>query len=94
MKPPLSKEVLFIYFSGQATVLQKQLIENGWRMIGRVETYFEWLQEWENSYPQFLPDVEHAFEKVQRILENKAVQPETDLHMAQETSQWADCGVG
>lgn len=89
MKPPLSKEVFFIYFSGQATVLQKQLIEEWLADPGHVETYFEWLQEWENSYPQFLPDVEHAFEKVQGILENEAVQPETDVRLVQRTHRRA-----
>lgn len=65
----LSKEMLFTYFSGQATVLQKQLIEEWLGEPGNTERYFEWLQEWENSHPQLLPDVEQAFEKVRAMLE-------------------------
>lgn len=68
MNKPLSKEMLFTYFSGQATVLQKQLIEEWLGEPGNVERYFEWLQEWENSHPQLLPDVEQAFENVQAML--------------------------
>lgn len=69
MNTPLSKEMLFTYFSGQATVLQKQLIEEWLGEPGNAERYFEWLQEWENSHPQFLPDVEEAFKNVQALLE-------------------------
>ncbi|SDD51778.1 FecR family protein [Dyadobacter soli] len=69
MNTPLSKEMLFTYFSGQATVLQKQLIEEWLGEPGNVERYFEWLQEWENGHPQFLPDVEQAFKHVQTMLE-------------------------
>ncbi|MDR6805273.1 ferric-dicitrate binding protein FerR (iron transport regulator) [Dyadobacter sp. BE34] len=69
MNTPLSKEMLFTYFSGQATVLQKQLIEEWLGEPGNTERYFEWLQEWENSHPQFLPDVEEAFKNVQALLE-------------------------
>lgn len=69
MNTPLSKEMLFAYFSGQATVLQKQLIEEWLGEPGNAERYFEWLQEWENSHPQFLPDVEQAFKNVQTMLE-------------------------
>lgn len=64
----LSKEMLFTYFSGQATVLQKQLIEEWLGEPGNTEQYFEWLQEWENSHPQLLPDVEQAFKNVQSLL--------------------------
>lgn len=68
MKTPLSKEMLFTYFSGQATILQKQLIEEWLTEPGSQELYFEWLQEWESSHPQFLPDVSSAFERVQGLL--------------------------
>ncbi|WP_353720216.1 FecR domain-containing protein [Dyadobacter sp. 676] len=69
MKTPLSKEMLFTYFSGQATILQKQLIEEWLAGQESQEMYFEWLQEWENSHPQFLPDVDSAFERMQELLE-------------------------
>jgi ferric-dicitrate binding protein FerR (iron transport regulator) len=69
MNTPLSKEMLFTYFSGQATVLQKQLIEEWLGEPGNVERYFEWLQEWEISHPQFLPDTDQAFENVRALLD-------------------------
>ncbi|MBO9613159.1 MAG: FecR domain-containing protein [Dyadobacter sp.] len=72
MNTPLSKEMLFTYFSGQATVLQKQLIEEWLGEPGNAERYFEWLQEWENSHPQFLPDVEVAFKSAQAMLEKSS----------------------
>lgn len=73
--------MLFTYFSGQATVLQKQLITEWLGEAEHMELYFEWLQEWENSHPQFLPDVSKAFENVQTVLEQPAMgdAPEPEL---------------
>lgn len=73
MNTPLSKEMLFTYFAGQATLLQKQLIEEWLGEPGNTERYFEWLQEWENSHPQFLPDVGEAFKNIQALLESPSL---------------------
>lgn len=64
MKPQLAKEIVFIYFAGNATVLQKKLIEEWLEDPDNAESYFQWIQEWEMSRPQFLPDTGNAFEKI------------------------------
>lgn len=60
MKPELTKHTFFTYFSGDATTLQKQIIAD-WLVDGRnVETYFEWLEEWERTQLQFQPNTSAA----------------------------------
>lgn len=63
MKTELPKEIVFTYFAGRASVLQKKLIEQWLAEPGNTEIYFEWLQEWETSQPQFLADSDVALEK-------------------------------
>lgn len=63
MKPTLSKDMLFSYFSGHATSLQKKLIEEWLGEEASLELYYEWLEEWERSQPHFLPDTDRAWQK-------------------------------
>lgn len=55
--------MLFSYFSGRATSLQKKLIEEWLGEAGSFELYYEWLEEWERSQPHFLPDTDRAWKK-------------------------------
>jgi ferric-dicitrate binding protein FerR (iron transport regulator) len=71
MKPELTKDILFIYFSGSATALQKKMIQQWLGEASHVETYYEWQHEWEQYQPQFVPDTENALEKVSRQLARK-----------------------
>lgn len=57
----MSKEVIFQYFSGQSTTLQKRLIERWLEQTEHVELYYEWLEEWETIHPQYVPDLDRAF---------------------------------
>ncbi|GAB3768461.1 FecR family protein [Spirosoma horti] len=55
MKP--TKELLFTYFAGQATSVQQKVIGEWLADAGSRETYFQWLDEWERSFPQYVPDM-------------------------------------
>jgi ferric-dicitrate binding protein FerR (iron transport regulator) len=59
--PLVTRELLFAYFAGQATVLQKQIIEN-WVKEGpaQEEFFYACLHEWETAHPQFKADTEAA----------------------------------
>ena len=63
MKTILTKDILFNYFSGNASALQKTLIRDWLTEESHVELYYEWLMEWEKGHPQFLPDPAHSFQK-------------------------------
>ncbi|KAA0988746.1 FecR family protein [Dyadobacter aurulentus] len=70
MRPELTKHTVFIYFSGDATALQKQLIGEWLTDKQNVEIYFEWLEEWEKTQLQFQPDTMAALARVtEKILQ-------------------------
>lgn len=60
MIPKLTKQILFNHFSGSTNSLQKKLIEEWLSEEGNIELYYEWLEEWERTYPQFIPDTDRA----------------------------------
>ncbi|RIV23952.1 DUF4974 domain-containing protein [Fibrisoma montanum] len=51
-----AKTLLWTFFAGQATPLQKQLLTDWLRDEQNREMYFQVLHEWEKSNPQLIPD--------------------------------------
>lgn len=63
MKDQINAELIFRYFSGQATALEKELI-NEWSADPQAkERLFIWLQEWENQNLQYTADEEDAISR-------------------------------
>lgn len=60
MDRQLSKKIIFSFFSGCATPLQKKLIAKWLQEKKNLEQYYQWLEEWETEHPQFIPDNENA----------------------------------
>lgn len=58
-----SKEIIQKSFEGRTTPLQRTLIEAWLQHSDNVEQYYEWLEEWERTNPQFLPDVTTAYDR-------------------------------
>ncbi len=71
MEPHISKNTLFNFFSGNATPLQKRVIEQWLEEEGNGELFFEWLKQWENEHPQFVADPEAAFQKLRARRQSK-----------------------
>jgi transmembrane sensor len=63
MDGQLSKNIIFSFFSGSATPLQKKLIEQWLQEKKNLEQYYQWLEEWETEHPQFIPDVEKGLQQ-------------------------------
>ncbi len=75
MNNTMIKNISFQYFEGTATPLQKKMMEKWLQDSDNTELYYQWLNEWENLHPQFIPDTENAFN---RIMQKKlAVDPVT-----------------
>jgi len=66
MENLVDKHILFENFSGRSTPLRKQQIEDWLREAGNVERYYEWLDEWERTNPQFTPDTATALNNIIR----------------------------
>ena len=73
----ITKELLFKYFEGQATVVEKQGIDAWAKEDAHREFFFSCLMQWENHNYQHKPDAKMAFQKHLQRLDNQAVA--TDL---------------
>ncbi|MBS1603330.1 MAG: FecR domain-containing protein [Bacteroidetes bacterium] len=60
MENSVDKHILFESFSGRSTPLRKKQIEDWLREPENIERYYEWLDEWERTNPQFMPDTATA----------------------------------
>lgn len=58
----IAKNIVFSSFEGKATPMQQKLVEAWLAKTENMELYFKWLEEWEQETPQFLPDIEKAYE--------------------------------
>jgi len=60
----INEAILMNHFSGNATPLQKKLIEEWLAVPENVEYYYECLNTWENNNAQFVADDSFAFNKI------------------------------
>ncbi|GAB4018236.1 FecR domain-containing protein [Spirosoma migulaei] len=67
MEPP--KELVFSYFAGRATSVQQKVIGEWLSQPGSREIYFQWLDEWERSFPQYTPDVTMNLDRFRQRLD-------------------------
>ncbi|MVM36690.1 DUF4974 domain-containing protein [Spirosoma sp. HMF3257] len=68
MEDIINKAVLFDYFSGRVSPLQKKSIENWLSEQGNRELYYQWLHEWELNRLQTNANWQHVYDKTaQRI---------------------------
>ncbi|AXE18682.1 iron dicitrate transport regulator FecR [Runella rosea] len=63
MKTQVTKETLYNYFSGRATVFQKQMIEDWAKDQQNRELFYEYLAIWEREHPQYVVDTDAALER-------------------------------
>jgi transmembrane sensor len=59
----MTKEAVFQFFAGHATAPQKRFIQEWLTDAKHVEIFYEWLEEWEDRHPQYVPDLDTAAEK-------------------------------
>jgi transmembrane sensor len=71
MKKSLSKELLFEFFDGRTTSLQRKLIEDWLAEPENEDLYYQYLDEWESAHPQFAPNVKVALSSYVSLLNNK-----------------------
>jgi len=81
-KPFLSKQVIQNFFEGKTTRMQNILIREWLDNPANRELYFQWLEEWETENPQFTPNVEMAYERSLRTVQNNAAVPEQSASLS------------
>ncbi|MHB1921159.1 MAG: FecR domain-containing protein, partial [Chitinophagaceae bacterium] len=86
----ITKDIIFNYFSGQASALQKRMIKEWLDQQENIEIYYEWMEEWEILHPQFEPDFENAFsafkEKIRQDIRSGEKHPEPIHRVTQKPS--------
>jgi transmembrane sensor len=56
MEAEITRELIFDHFANKATPLQRRQIDDWLKTEGNEELYYMWLEEWENSNPEYQPD--------------------------------------
>lgn len=64
----VTKEILFEYFFGRVTTVQREIIEAWKRKPENEDFFFACLEEWENTYPQHQPNAETALEGYKKFM--------------------------
>lgn len=62
MENPVTKRLLFDFFSERTTAMQRKLIEEWLSSPENQELYYQYLDEWESENPQFFPDLNKAIQ--------------------------------
>lgn len=81
MKGLVTKQLLFDFFEGKATCLQRKLVEEWLKDSENEEFFYAYLDEWERKNPQFFPNRESAQEKYHALLRGeieRSQPPQTD----------------
>lgn len=77
MESIITKKIIISFFDGQATSLQRKMIEEWLKDSGNYELYYKYLDEWEAQHPQYSIDRERGLKKINFYIDNPA-QPETE----------------
>jgi len=72
METQITRETLFSYFTGGATALQKQLIDEWARNEDNREFFFECLALWETQHLQYQANTLDALERHQQRIQNQS----------------------
>lgn len=83
MESEINKELIFSHFERNTSPLQRQLIAQWLQTPAHEEQYYEWLEEWEMSHPQYLAQTEPAYLKFTGFMASNqhsdTAGPETDV---------------
>lgn len=59
----VNKELVFSYFARKTSPIQRELIAQWLQEPAHEELYYDWLEEWENSNPQYRAQTEKALSR-------------------------------
>lgn len=70
MESHITKELLFAFFAGSCSSLQKRLIEKWLQEEANQELFYNWLCEWERKNPQYEIDVDAGLDRHREWVRN------------------------
>lgn len=68
MKESIIRLLLFEFFEGKTTSIQRKMIEEWLTEEPNQELFYRYLDEWESEHPQFGPDQEIALERFRSVM--------------------------
>lgn len=75
MSEQIHKMVLFDFFEGKATTLQRKMIEEWLADADNEAFFYQCLDEWESQHPQYLPETDRALEQFSSLLNKPDTAP-------------------
>jgi len=69
MSESIHKKILFDFFDGKATAIQRKHVEEWLRDSANEAFFFQCLDEWESQHPQYIPDAAPALAKFTALTE-------------------------
>ncbi|GGM96565.1 anti-sigma factor [Dyadobacter beijingensis] len=75
MKESVIRALLFDFFEGKTTSIQRKMIEEWLAEPQNEELYYRYLDQWESEHPQFAPDADHALAHFQTMLSGIGDEP-------------------
>jgi len=69
MSQSIHKKILFDFFDGKATAIQRKHVEEWLRDSANEAFFFQCLDEWESQHPQYIADATPALENFMALME-------------------------
>jgi transmembrane sensor len=94
MEASITRELIFGHFANKITPLQRRQIDDWLQTEGNEELYYKWLEEWENSNPEYQPDSELLVEEYLCYIRsnprqgNQAGEPHPEQRFKQSRRWW------
>lgn len=73
----ISKKILFDYFDGKHSSIQRKMIEEWLKTPQNEELFYQFLNEWESQHPQYLVETERGLTKVNELINQKQIEKPT-----------------
>ncbi|QMW04802.1 FecR family protein [Spirosoma foliorum] len=89
MEDIIIKNLLFDYFSGHSTPLQKKVIEAWLQDKANQEYYYQWLHEWELTHLQAPTSWQDAFARTKELVNQETPESQPFLSVSTNNSWWS-----
>ncbi len=93
MEKTISKKILFDYFDGKSTSIQKKMIEEWLKIKENQEHYYSYLDQWESENPQYIFDTQKSMDLVNEKLNSNFSKIE-NVTIVEKTKPWRKYIIG
>jgi transmembrane sensor len=88
MNELITKQLLFDFFEGKATSMQRKLMEQWLENSENEEEYYRCLDDWERGHPQLLIDLDRSQQEYDRLLDGESVPEKRQEISSYQNKKW------